>query len=60
MARCPKCAGDGYLIEPECCGNTIGGECRGECAVPSQVVCPACGGSGTIAEEQEAWEIGGR
>jgi hypothetical protein len=52
-ARCPKCGGDGWEIEPECCGNTTpSGECRGDCAVPVQVPCSACGGSGEVPEEQ--------
>lgn len=53
VARCPRCAGDGYEVEPECCGNTTSsGECRGDCAVPVQVPCSACGGSGRVPDEQ--------
>lgn len=51
--ECPNCDG-GYVydVEPECCGNTIGGECRGDCAVPKQVErqCSTCGGEATVPD----------
>lgn len=47
---CPDCDGSGYDVEPECCGNTTSsGECRGDCAVPSQVPCRSCGGAGELS-----------
>lgn len=55
MARCPRCAGSGADPDPEpdCCGNlNAAGECRGDCVVPVQVACKACGGSGELGEEQ--------
>lgn len=38
---CPDCNGSGYDVEPA--------ECCGDCAVPRQVPCRFCGGTGELS-----------
>jgi hypothetical protein len=46
--RCEVCQGDGWVAEPECCGNpSEHGACCGS-PVPIQVLCENCGGTGRL------------
>jgi DnaJ-class molecular chaperone len=45
---CDECSGRGFHVGPICCGNLIDGDCRGDCAVPEQVPCSECGGTGRV------------
>lgn len=44
--RCDECGGCGYTVGPICCGNRSNGECRGDCAIPEQLPCWSCDGTG--------------
>lgn len=52
---CPQCGGDGYELQPACCGNGQLECCADGCTGPiaSQASCPSCGGSG-LANSEEA------
>lgn len=51
FVTCPECEGSGYHIVAGCCGNfTKTGECCGV-AVPDQMQCQRCSGSGLVYTE---------
>lgn len=48
--ECEECSGRGYRAGPVCCGNTLNGECRGDCAIEEQTPCPHCRTTGKRSE----------
>lgn len=48
--ECGECDGTGIVTMPTCCGNTVNGECRGDCVIPVQEQCFNCEGQGTYQE----------
>ena len=50
---CESCGGDGYELQPVCCGKSRSEECGGVgCmgAVGKRVKCPACDGKGEVLD----------
>lgn len=48
MATCQRCNGDGWTVEPVCCGRTT--PCCGQ-PDPEQVQCAVCAGTGQTEDE---------
>lgn len=47
VIECPECNGQGWYMGYRCCGNLgYRAQCHGACAIPIQVECEDCHGSG--------------
>lgn len=59
IQTCPECDGDGSCTRAVCCGNlSQTGECRGDCCVPEQELCPSCHGAGVLELHPESPPVG--